>query len=272
MSDPSRTTAAPDSPETQPDRDARIEALLVIGLDHFVRGQYDQAINVWTRVLFLDRNHERARAYIERARRATAERQRESDELLHRGVDAFERGDTDAAHALITRAVEQIGPTDLASALLARLTRLQAGGTATVEVAPRQLAVDPDDGMTTPVFVSRPRRVGVTVAATVAVAVGAVLVGIVVAQWTGGPPPVPDTAGALVAEPLPMVTGAELDIARARALFAGGHLRDALAALDAASRREPLRGDVVALRTEIQQRILEPRARAAATTVGGGTR
>ena len=37
---------------------------------------YEQAIHVWTRVLFLDRGHARARAYIERARSALAERQR----------------------------------------------------------------------------------------------------------------------------------------------------------------------------------------------------
>ena len=58
---------------------------------------YDLAINVWTRALFLDRGHARARAYIERARSAIAERQREGEELLHTGVAAFERGDGAAA-------------------------------------------------------------------------------------------------------------------------------------------------------------------------------
>ena len=57
-------------------------------------GDYDTAIHVWTRALFLDRGHARARAYIERARSAQAERQRESEELLHRGVAAFDRGET----------------------------------------------------------------------------------------------------------------------------------------------------------------------------------
>src|SRR5436190_17816616 len=57
--------------------DSRIEELLLAGLDHYFNGQPEQAINVWTRVLFLDRAHARARAYIERARTAIAERQRE---------------------------------------------------------------------------------------------------------------------------------------------------------------------------------------------------
>src|SRR5262249_32709625 len=61
------------------DRLALIEQLLLAGLDHYFIGQYEQAIHVWTRVFFLDRGHARARAYIERARCALAERQREAE-------------------------------------------------------------------------------------------------------------------------------------------------------------------------------------------------
>src|SRR5438128_5726622 len=87
------------------DRDAKIEQLLLIGLDHYFAAQYEQAINVWTRALFLDRAHPRARAYIDRARSAQAERQRESEELLQTGVDAFRRGDSDEARRLLQAAI-----------------------------------------------------------------------------------------------------------------------------------------------------------------------
>ena len=78
MSDPYRTDGshALDAGSAG-DRDAKIEQLLLTGLDHYFCAQYEQAINVWTRALFLDRNHARARAYIERARSALAERQRD---------------------------------------------------------------------------------------------------------------------------------------------------------------------------------------------------
>ena len=72
MSDPLRTDPASD-PLSEAGRDAKIEQLLLAGLDHYLDGQFDQAINVWTRALFLDRGHARARAYIERARSALAE-------------------------------------------------------------------------------------------------------------------------------------------------------------------------------------------------------
>src|SRR5688572_21457040 len=107
------------------DRDARIEELLVTGLDYYFSGQYDPAINVWTRVLFLDRSHARARAYIERARGAVAEKHREAEELLHIGADALTRGDRATARQLLTSA-EQAGGGEEALALLHRLDRLEA--------------------------------------------------------------------------------------------------------------------------------------------------
>ena len=109
------------------DRDARVEELLLIGLDHYFAGQHELAISVWTRVLFLDRGHARARAYIERARGAIAERQRESEELLHTGMAAFDRGDGGTARRLLTSAVERGAASEEAIALLERLDRLELG-------------------------------------------------------------------------------------------------------------------------------------------------
>src|SRR3954451_2114233 len=98
MADPLRD---PESSES------RIEELLLAGLDHYFNGQHELAIGVWTRVLFLDRGHARARAYIERARGAVAERQREGEELLQTGVAAFQRGDVADARRLLNSAVDR---------------------------------------------------------------------------------------------------------------------------------------------------------------------
>src|SRR4051812_46465246 len=127
MSDPLRTdgTRAHDTAPAL-DRDAKIEQLLLLGLDHYFAARYELAINVWTRALFLDRAHPRARAYIERARSALAERQRESEELLQNGVAAFQRGDTDEARRLLRAAIEGGAPSEEALAVLERLNRLDA--------------------------------------------------------------------------------------------------------------------------------------------------
>ena len=56
MSDPLRTeTSRTAEPTSRAEREAKIEQLLLAGLDHYFAGQYDQAINIWTRALFLDR-------------------------------------------------------------------------------------------------------------------------------------------------------------------------------------------------------------------------
>ena len=118
----------PGAPEI--DRDAKIEELLVAGLEHYFAGQYDDAINVWSRALFFDRGYSRARAYIERAHSALAERQRESEELVQKGVAAFHRGDGREARRLLTAAIDRGAHPEEALAVLNRLDRLELGAAA----------------------------------------------------------------------------------------------------------------------------------------------
>src|SRR5215467_12447641 len=121
-SDPLRTDA------TAPD--VKIEQLLLAGLDHYFASQYEQAINIWTRALFFDRNHARARAYIERARRAQAERQRESEELLHNGAVAYRRGDGREARRLLQAALDAGAPFEDTFPMLERLNQLDTAAAA----------------------------------------------------------------------------------------------------------------------------------------------
>src|SRR5512145_2841363 len=134
MSEPLRTEPEGPTPSSEAERAARIEQLLLSGLDHYFGGRYEQAINIWTRVAFLERGHGRARAYIERARGALAERQRESDELLHRGLEAYRTGDLTGARELLTRAAAA-GSSETALVFLQRLGVAEAGHAAAAPVA-----------------------------------------------------------------------------------------------------------------------------------------
>ena len=125
MTEPLRTAPPEQGPATDAEREALIERLLLAGLDHYFEGRYEQAVNVWTRVAFLERGHGRARAYIERARGALAEQQRESEELLHTGVEAYKAGDLRTARDLLTRAVAEGGANDTALMFLQRLGHLE---------------------------------------------------------------------------------------------------------------------------------------------------
>jgi hypothetical protein len=257
MSEPQRI----DSNAPEGDKEARIEQLLLSGLDHYFAGQYDQAINVWTRVVFLERGHDRARAYIERARGALAEQHRESEELLHRGVAAFDRGETDQARDLITRAVKQGGPHDLALLFLERLNRL-GGPSPAVEVppaAPVERRAKPRNLDTVETY-SWPVRAFAIVALVGAVFAGLLLGGVPVLEWMAGLPagePAREQVIAMPPEPLPIAHASELLVARARSLQAGGHLHDALRALDMIDRADPLRPEADHVRGEVQRQLLE---------------
>src|SRR5262245_14428522 len=159
------------------DRDAKIEQLLLTGLDHYFAAQYEQAINVWTRALFLDRSHARARAYIERARSALAERQRESEELLQRGVAAYRRGAADEARRLLQAAIAGGAPADEALTILDRLSRLESPPAlppASTLGRRRRLAPLSGDRIATPT---------VRAAATLIVLLALALAGVSAATW-----------------------------------------------------------------------------------------
>jgi hypothetical protein len=258
MTEPLRT--APGS-ETSADagREALIERLLLAGLDHYFEGRYEQAVNVWTRVAFLERGHGRARAYIERARGALAERQRESDELLHRGLEAYRTGDLIAARELLTRAAAA-GSSETALVFLQRLGIAEAGQAAAMPLA--QTAFE----RATAHF-SRQRLHGdkpvvsatnwiVTIAVCVASAAGILLAAQPVASWLGEPPSATAAPDAHTDDPPPVVRSAEIRLARARALFADGKPHDALRLLESINRGDPLRADADALTAVIQSTLL----------------
>lgn len=258
MSDPARTDANDSlDPRAVGDGDARVEQLLLAGLDHYFAGRYEQAVHVWTRVLFLDRGHARARAYIERARSALAERQRHSDELLHRGSAAFEDGQVVAARRLLTAAVEQGAPTEVALAYLARLDRLH-GVSLQAETLPELLTAD-----LVRVAESPPPRRRASVAVAWIVAVVILLAGAVwfagalgdLARW--GVPVA--TAGTFITsptDPLPTVRASDVALTRARVLFETGHAGDAVRLLGTIPLADPNRAEADRVVAEIQRALL----------------
>lgn len=255
---PDRLRADGDTPER--DRDGRVEELLLTGLDHYFAGRHDLAINVWTRVLFLDRGHAGARAYIERARGAIAERQREGDELVHAGAAAFDRGELDGARRLLSSALERGASSEEALALLNRLERLDVA----VQPDPsadrhvnRMLnarlphAADRESGRSRMIWVAS----GIVCGLLVAVSAGVVLWirGDAWLAWT--PPPVNGSSSA-VSEPVPVPSASDVWMARGRDLYAKGRLHEALGALESIRPGDPLRTQADACRAAIQRQLL----------------
>ena len=263
MSDPLRNDPAHAlEGASEADLDAKIEQLLLTGLDHYFAAQHEQAINVWTRALFLDRSHARARAYIERARSALAERQRESEELLQNGVAAFDRGDAGEARRLLKAAMTQGAPSDEALAVLDRLNRLEQGS-----AAPRPAPPARDDTRR-PVLPKGGSEssplIGVALLFTLAVILVGASAFIVVTsaplEWrsllTLQPPPLSPAVSSGSDAALSVPRRGEMALARARAFAAGGHLRDALTSLDLVRPTDPQKEDADRLRADIQRQIM----------------
>jgi hypothetical protein len=264
MSDPLR-----DDPRTTGeggqtvDHPAKIEELLLLGLDQYFLSHHEQAINIWTRVLFLDRGHARARAYIERARSALAERQREGDELLHAGVDAFQRGDVATARGLLTTAAERGISPEVALALLQRLDRLEPGQTLEPASVPSVSGERATRTIEPPLPVRRPRRrsrVG-PIALTGLVTAGGLLA---LTSWESvdrllfpgsaipAGAPIPQRA----AERVPVPAPGELSLEHARQLYDRGHLHECLAALDEIQIGDGLKPEADLLRAAVQRALL----------------
>jgi hypothetical protein len=254
MSEPLRTDPADLAPLSEADRAARIEQLLLSGLDHYFGGQYEQAINIWTRVAFLERGHGRARAYIERARGALAERQRESEELLHNGIAAYEAGDLQTARELLTRAVEHGGANDTALLFLQRLNRLDvaSGPARSPESSPSRTRAPRRE----PPHAPR-ERTGwlVTIAACIVVVGAVVLAALAARSWLVELPVSAPVGEPVQAEALPMVRASDTRVSVARGL-ASTRPYDAIDLLRQIDIADPLRAEADRLTAEIQRGLL----------------
>jgi len=238
------------------DRDSRIEALLVDGLDRYFSGQFDEAINIWTRALFLDRSHARARAYIDRARTALAERQRRADEMLQRTEDLLAEGRTQAALALLMEAAAMTGDDERVSALRLRLERSDRATAAARIGTGRPRIVDARPVVATPWS----QRVWVIACAVVA---AVALVAVVTSgsspgsAWLGlgggAEPRFGPNANPVTLQPL---STADAALVRARTLYRRGRLSEALLALDRVQPDSPQRAAADRLRNEMQQILL----------------
>lgn len=233
---------------TDAQRNTRIEQLLVSGLDEYFAGRMDQAVNVWTRVLFLDRTNDRARAYIDRARRAQAERQRESDAMMHQGLQAFDEGDVDKARRLLTAAVERGAPHEQALPVLHRIGLLEVGtpDAASPDARGRWRRGERDS------VPAPPSRLGPWLLALGIAALGGIAVFVsdnAAPQGLAGLP-------VEYPNPLPVPAASDAHLARARQLFAAGKLPDVLRVLARIEPGDEAWADAQALRGRVQRELL----------------
>jgi hypothetical protein len=268
--------SATDAGSNPSDRAALIEQLLLAGLDQYFSGDYEQAIHVWTRVFFLDRGHARARAYIERARGALAEKQREAEaELQAQGLDESASVTVVSPHVMPVTSRAAGEPATARALVPRRLSRrdlllgssevmIEDGIELESDLAIKGVAVRHDlkdaRGETTPAGGTRLLTHVVLVTLATVLLCGAAYLVVDrdrLATWWRMSSDPGTTAPILTAEPLPVPRASEQALARARTLFERGRLREALQALAPIRTDDPLRRDADLLLADIERALLE---------------
>ena len=235
-----------------------IERLLLAGLDHYFEGQ------IRTSCQYLDPGRvSRARPWtgprIHRAcswctRRAAAGDGGVSPSWAGR----VSHGDLATARELLTKAVAD-GGSETALMFLQRLGIAEAGHAAATPIprgssdttASQLLRRHTDRG-------PGPRATNwtATIGVCLAIAGAIFLAAQPIASWLGERPVIAPLTSPRASDPVPVVRTSELRLARAKTLYDDGKLQDALRALDAIDRGDPLRRDAETLIASIQGALL----------------
>lgn len=262
-----------DSGSNASDRAALIEQLLLAGLDQYFAGDYEQAIHVWTRVFFLDRGHARARAYIERARGALAERQREAEaQGLDDGAGLVFPGAVSVAGAVASRFVTAPARTMVDSATARALVPRRLSRRDLL-LGASEVLIDDGTEVQGSDLKGEAREAKVDAPAGTRLLTHVVLVTLAVVLLCGAAYVVVDrdrlatwwrmasdpgtSAPILTAEPLLVPRASEQALARAKSLFERGRLHEALQALAPIRVDDPLRRDADLLLADIERALLE---------------
>jgi len=113
--------------ETTPADQQKIESYLADGDKAFDSGNYQEAIDLWSRVFLIDVTNEQASERIEKAKARRREGEQKVDGLLNAGVAAYERKDGESARARFEE-VLRLDPTNqTAKDYLSRLGGVRPG-------------------------------------------------------------------------------------------------------------------------------------------------
>jgi tetratricopeptide (TPR) repeat protein len=162
--EPELEPAAIDEPKPVPTLDAepsarldseseqRIDDLLNEGQVSFETGQFQTAIDAWSRIFLIDIDHAEASRRIELARKLKGEVERQTEEAFHEGITKLESGDEEKAKEAFNNVLEMqpnhMGARDFLEKI--ESGDLSVGGGAVPELAPVAEAAPESETAETP--------------------------------------------------------------------------------------------------------------------------
>ncbi len=123
--------------------EGRIAELLREGQSAYERGEYQGAIDSWSRIFLIDIDHREAARRIEQARQLKAEREREVEEVFHDAVARFDASDFAGAREIFERVLALQPGYVLAQEYLEKIAERAAAGpvVAAAAAAPERAAM-----------------------------------------------------------------------------------------------------------------------------------
>lgn len=115
---------------TSDDDQKKIEQFLADGDRAFTSGDYQQAIDLWSRIFLIDVTNDQASERIERAKGKRREIEQKVEGIIASGIAAFDAGDTAKAHGDFTEALRIDPRNTTAQEYLDRLGETVKGGPA----------------------------------------------------------------------------------------------------------------------------------------------
>lgn len=122
--------------ETSPDDQRKIDQYLADGDRAFEGGDYQQAIDLWSRIFLIDVTNEVASERIERAKAKRREAEQQAEALIGEGVQAFERKDFDGARRVFANVLSIDPHNRTATDYMERLEEAGGAGAASPFDAP----------------------------------------------------------------------------------------------------------------------------------------
>ncbi len=247
------------SPMDADDGGNRVDGLLAEGQEAFDGGEYQAAIDVWSRIFLIEIDNEEASTKIEAARNKKAELERQAEELFHEASEQLENGSIEEAKKTLHQVLELQPTHSLAVEFLEQLEAgqvptLKTGGDLDQTLAALEGTEDfvgdfepGAEGPSLEAAVQRDRIVVVKKTDMRIIALGAAVllaviggVGYLVLEWDNlfpnqEPPPV-------------MAQPPQIDpLVRATKMHEGGNTENAILLLERLQQEEPLYEDAQAL-------------------------
>ncbi|PYQ48130.1 MAG: hypothetical protein DMF59_16910, partial [Acidobacteria bacterium] len=133
--------------ETTPDDQVKVQQYLADGDRAFEGGDYQTAIDIWSRIFLIDVTNEQASERIERAKLKRRDIDQKIETLIASGIQAFDRGDRDAARESFSKLLQLDPHNSTAQEYMEKLSEVGveggAAGFASAYTTPKPAAPPP---------------------------------------------------------------------------------------------------------------------------------